>query len=73
MSFVEEHQRHCRLAVVMVVEKTAACLRAVADFGVYHLHVVPAASIDVEMPMRGLTRKCQKLLEIVSAAKLLAS
>lgn len=73
MSSVGGHRCHYRLAVVMAFEKTAGCLRIAADYGVNHLYVVLAASIDVEMPTRGLTHKCQKPLEIVSAATLLAS
>jgi type IV secretory pathway TrbD component len=72
MLFVEGHRRHCYLAVVMVVVKTAACLWIVSDFGLGHWCFVHAASIDVETSMRSLTRRCQEPLEIVSAAKLLA-
>lgn len=73
MSFAGGYLCHYRLAAVMAVEKTAACLWVAADFGLDHLHFVRAANIDVEMPRKGLTRRCQEPLEIVSAAKLLAS
>lgn len=72
MLFVEGHQRHYYLAVVMVVVKTAAWLWIVAEFGLGHSCFVHAASIDVEMSMRSRTRRCQEPPEIVSAAKLLA-
>lgn len=69
----EEHRCHCRLAVVLAVEQTAAYLWVAADFGLDHLFVVLAASTGAKMPTRVLMRRCQEPLVIVSAAKLLTS